>query len=119
MGGVDGDLIISTAFIDFGSVNVGSTAQVAVTLTNTGGDDYIPHMFGGAPPTNEFNASQNCQLVTLPAGGSCMVTYTFSPGAVGTYTDSSNFTVSETDNQSDGEDFSVALTGIGLDPNAP
>jgi hypothetical protein len=116
---VDTDMAISTTAIDFGQVNVGSTAQAAVTLTNTGGDPFGPvNMFGGAPPTNEFNASQNCQGTTLPAGGSCMVNYTFSPGAAGTFNDSSNFTVSETPNQADGEDFSVSLTGVGFDPNA-
>jgi hypothetical protein len=119
VGAVDTDMAISTTAIDFGQVNVGSTAQASVTLTNTGGDPFGPvNMFGGAPPTNEFNASQNCQAQTLPAGGSCMVTYTFSPGSVGTFNDSSNFTVSESANQSDGEDFSVNLTGVGFDPNA-
>jgi hypothetical protein len=113
---VDTDIAISTTAIDFGQVNVGSTAQASVTLTNTGGDDFVPNMFGGAPPTNEFNASQNCQLVTLPAGGSCTITYTFSPASAGTFSDSSNFTVSETANQGEGEDFSVSLTGVGFVP---
>jgi hypothetical protein len=119
VGAVDTDIAISTTAIDFGQVNVGSTAQASVTLTNTGGDPFGPlNMSGGAPPTNEFNASQNCQGTTLPAGGSCMVSYSFSPGSVGTFNDSSNFTVSETQNQQDGEDFSVSLTGVGFDPNA-
>ena len=118
-GAVDTDIAISTTAIDFGQVNVGSTAQVSVTLTNTGGDPFGPiNMFGGAPPTAEFNASQNCQATTLPAGGSCMVNYSFSPGATGTFNDTSSFTVSETPNQADGEDFSVSLTGVGFDPNA-
>ena len=56
-------------------------AKASVTLTNTGGDPFGPiNIFGGAPPTAEFNASQNCQGTTLPAGGSCMVNYSFSPG---------------------------------------
>jgi hypothetical protein len=116
---VDTDIAISTTAIDFGQVNVGSTAQVSVTLTNTGGDPFGPiNMFGGAPPTNEFNASQNCQAKTLPAGGSCMVNYSFSPGAIGNFTDMSSFTVSETMSQSDGEDFTVTLAGAGVDPTA-
>jgi hypothetical protein len=116
---VDTDMAISTTAIDFGMVNVGSTASASVTLTNTGGDPFGPiNMFGGAPPTAEFNASQNCQGQTLPAGGSCQVTYSFSPGSTGTFNDSSSFTVSETASQADGEDFSVSLTGVGFDPNA-
>jgi hypothetical protein len=53
---------------------VGDTASSAVTVVNTGSDPFGPiNMFGGAPPTAEFNASQNCQAQTLPAGGSCQV----------------------------------------------
>jgi hypothetical protein len=109
---VDTDMAISTTAIDFGVVSIGSTAQVAVTLTNTGADPFGPiNMFGGAPPTNEFNASQNCQATTLPSGGSCQVNYSFTPTTDGTFTDSSNFTVSETMSQADGEDFAVTLAG--------
>jgi hypothetical protein len=116
---VDTDIAISTTAIDFGQVDVGSSATASVTLTNTGGDPFGPiNMFGGAPPSAEFNASQNCQATTLPAGGSCSVTYSFSPGATGPFNDTSSFTVSETASQSDGEDFSVSLTGTGFDPNA-
>jgi len=115
LSGVDTDLTASTAAIDFGAVAAGSTsASAPVILTNNGGDPFGPiNIFGGAPPTAEFNASQNCQATTLPAGGSCMVNFTFTPGAAGTYNDTSSFTVSETASQSDGEDFSVTLTGTG------
>jgi hypothetical protein len=110
---VDTDIAISSTAVHFGTVAVGGTKQVPVILTNTGGDSFTPHLFGGAPFTPEFNASQNCQLVPLPPGGSCQITYSFSPGAPGTYSDMSNFTVSESDSQVDGEDFSVSLTGRG------
>ncbi len=115
---VDTDMSINTTSIDFGQVNVGATSgQVAVTLTNTGGDPFGPiNIFGGAPPTAEFNASQTCQAQTLPAGGSCTVNYTFMPGSAGTFNDTSSFTISETSSQSDGEDFSVTLVGVGYDP---
>lgn len=112
---VETDMSISTTTIDFGTVAVGVAAPPqSVTLTNTGGDPFGPiNIFGGAPPTAEFNASQNCQAVTLPAGGSCTVNYTFTPSAGAPYNDTSSFTISETNSQSDGEDFSVSLTGAG------
>jgi hypothetical protein len=114
---VDTDIAVSATALDFGNVAPGSTAQMSVNLTNTGSDPFGPiNMFGGAPPTAEFNASQNCQATTLPAGGSCQVNYSFSPGAPGQYSDSSNFTVSETNNQADGEDFSISLTGTSGSP---
>ena len=120
MDAVDTDMTISSTSIDFGQVDVGSTGgPTSVTLTNTGGDPFGPiNIFGGAPPTAEFNASQNCQGTTLPAGGSCTVNFTFSPGAPGSFNDTSSFTISETNSQNDGEDFSVSLAGVGVDPNA-
>lgn len=110
---VDTDIAISTTAVDFGFVEVGDTKHVPVTLTNTGSDSFTPHMFGGAPPTPQFSAYQDCQLVPLPPGGSCQITYTFSPGARGTYSDRSDFWVSETDSQGDGEAFAVSLFGLG------
>jgi hypothetical protein len=87
---------------------------MAVTLTNTGGDPFGPiNIFGGAPPSAEFSGAQNCQGATLPAGGSCQVTYAFTPTGFAVFNDTSNFTISETANQAEGEDFVVQLTGTG------
>ena len=87
---------------------------ISVTLTNVGSSPFGPiNIFGGAPPSPAFNASQNCQGTTLPAGGSCTVNYTFSPTAAGYASDFSAFTISQTSSQSDGEDFTVAIYGCG------
>lgn len=84
--------------------------------SNTGGDPVGPlSMFGVAPPMPQFNYSQDCQGTTLAAGGSCMVSYTFSPTTPGFYVDFSSFTVGETASQTDGENFNVALFGCGDD----
>ena len=114
-GGVDTAIAIDTLEVDFGTVAVGSTGgPISVTLTNTGASPFGPiNIFGGAPPSPDFNASQNCQGTTLPAGGSCTVNYTFSPAAAGYASDFSSFTISQTSSQSDGENFSVALFGCG------
>ncbi len=88
---------------------------MAVTVTNTGGDPFGPiNLFGGAPPTTEFNASQSCQATTLPAGGNCQINFTFTPGGLDDYEDTSSFTISETASQSDGFDFIVTLRGCGV-----
>ncbi len=115
---VDTQMTIDTTNINFGSINVGNTSPpMSVTLTNSGSDSFGPiNIFGGAPPTPEFNASQNCQGTTLLPGGTCNVNYTFSPTAPGVFNDLSAFTVSETANQVDGEDFAVTLTGVGVNP---
>jgi Abnormal spindle-like microcephaly-assoc'd, ASPM-SPD-2-Hydin len=106
-----------TARIDFGAVDVGDSSTTSVTVTNTTGSPFGPiNIFSGAPATAEFNASQNCQGVTLPAQGTCSITYAFSPGAPGVFSDTSNFTISATNNQADGASFSVALSGAGVEP---
>lgn len=101
--------------VDFGDTPVGTTAPVvSVQVINTGTAPFGPlNIFGGAPPTAEFNAGQNCQGKTLPAGGSCQISYTFSPSTAGEFTDVSSFTISPTASQSDGEDFTVTLAGCG------
>jgi len=113
-GGVATDISISTLEVDFGNVANGTTREIPVTLTNTGANPFGPiNMFGGAPPTTNFNASQSCQGMTLAAGASCEVTYSLTPPAAGFYVDFSSFTISNTASQSDGEDFTVALFGCG------
>jgi hypothetical protein len=115
---VDTQMTIDTTTVNFGNVNVGNTASpISVTLTNSGSDSFGPiNMFGGAPFTPQFNASQSCQGITLAAGASCTVTYTFSPTGPSSFSDTSAFTISETSSQVDGEDFSVSLTGVGVNP---
>ena len=112
---VETALSVAPLSVDFGAVDVGVTVQAAVQVTNTSPSaSFTVHMFGGAPPSAEFNASQNCQLATLPPGGSCQITYTFTPAEPGRATDASNFTLSPTTSQDDGEDFSVSLEGCGI-----
>jgi hypothetical protein len=110
---VDTPIEASPLALDFGTVAAGTTAPpMTVEVTNTSTSPFGPiNIFGGAPPTPEFNASQTCQGTTLAGGASCQVNYTFSPGAPGQFSDSSNFTISQTMNQADGEDFSIALAG--------
>jgi len=112
---VDTQMTIDRTSIDFGSVKVGTTSPpISVTLTNSGSTAFGPiNIFGGAPPTPDYNASQNCQGTTLAAGASCTVNYTFTPSVAGLKTDTSAFTISKTSSQSDGEDFSVSLRGTG------
>jgi Bacterial Ig-like domain (group 3) len=100
---------------DCGAVAVGTTSpSMATVITNTSADPFGPlNIFGGAP-SPPFNASQNCQGATLAPGGTCNVSYTFSPSAPGVVNDTSTFTVSATGDQAAGEDFTVALTGCGV-----
>ena len=68
----------------FGSVPIGATGTLAVTITNTSGVAQTPNFAGGAPfDSTNFGGSQNCAGVALPAGGSCKFTYTFTPKTLG------------------------------------
>lgn len=109
---VDTPIAISTTAVDFGVIPVGTTAQVAVHLANTGTSPFGPiNLFGGEPPGPTFSTSQNCQGATLPPSGTCSIVYSLSSTVPGLFTDQSHFTVSQTVFQSDGEDFSVSLHG--------
>ena len=98
--------------LDFGSVDVGATASLPVTITNVSGVSQTPDYAGGAPiDADNFGGSQNCAGVTLTAGGSCAFTYTFSPATPGAH--SSNTTI-----QIDSESFQITMRGTGVEPMA-
>ena len=103
------------ATVDFGSVQIGTTASVPMIIVNGDATPFGPiNMFGGAPPKPEFNASQDCQGTTLAAGGFCTIFYTYTPSATGPASDTSDFTVSPTSSQGDGINFSIPLQGCGI-----
>jgi hypothetical protein len=111
---VETDIAIDKTLVDFGSW-VGHSPAMTVTLTNTGASAFGPiSMFGGSPLTDEFEASQNCQGMTLTPGASCNVSYFFNPSSPTAFTDTSTFTISPTSNQADGEEFTVHLIGRGV-----
>ena len=114
---VDTPIAINTTVLDFGEVTAGDTSlSINVTLTNTGGAAYGPiNIYGGAPPSAEFSASQNCQGNTLTPAASCNISYRFSPTGAGSFSDTSTFTVSDGP-QINGEDFAVTMTGVGVAP---
>lgn len=111
----DGPITVAPTTIFFGSVDAGNTSPtLAAVVTNTGGAPFGPlTMFGGAPSSAQFGASQNCQGTTLAPAASCQVGYTFTPSGPGSFSGSSSFTISPTTSQTDGFDFTIALSGCG------
>jgi hypothetical protein len=61
---------------------------------------------GGAPFTNNFNASQDCQGNTLAPGASCHMFYTFTPTSTGPLSDDST-------GDWNGQNFDIKLKGEG------
>ena len=94
----------------FGSVPLGATTTIAVTITNTSGVPQTPNFAGGAPldPTN-FGGSQTCAGVTLTPGGSCKFTYTFHPTTLGAKSSNTSFTINA-------ENFPITMSGTGISP---
>jgi hypothetical protein len=77
------------------------------------------NLFDGAPSTAEFGVFQNCNGLTVPAGGSCTISYTFSSSTSGVFEASSSFIISNTTDPADGEDFDVSLRGSAGNPGQP
>jgi hypothetical protein len=79
-------LSISPTSFDFGDVTDGTVApNQQVTITNVSGAPIV--MSGTGYSTGPFGGLQNCQGVTLDAGASCDIKYTFAPTSVGAQTD--------------------------------
>ncbi|TVP42131.1 MAG: choice-of-anchor D domain-containing protein [Gemmatimonadales bacterium] len=96
--------ITATSF-DFGEVEVGSSLQQNVVVTNTSTVAVTVAMAGGA--AGAFGGSQNCQGNTLAPGASCQIIYTFSPGAIGEVTSTTSGTVN-------GQPFAFSFRGVGI-----
>lgn len=95
--------------LSFGLVTVGTTAEIAVVVTNGGPGEMTPNYSGGAPIDPEaFGGSQNCAGITLAELGTCEFTYTFTPPAQGPYTSSTSIGV-------DALNFSITMSGCGTD----
>jgi hypothetical protein len=111
--GVAPNFIISPSALEFGEVIVSSTApSQSVKITNNTTVPVVMSGAGGAPPTGRFGGVQACQGLTLPPGGSCAMSFAFSPNATGSLSDASI-------GSWNGQSFNVALHGVGLAATLP
>lgn len=101
---------LSTNTLAFGSVAVGGSQQMQVSLTNNGN---VPLAVSGASIASgaDYGETDNCSGSLAAHGGSCTATVTFSPSQPG----SDNGTLHFSD---DLGTQSVSLTGSGLGPTA-
>ena len=100
---------IAQTSLKFGSTSVGSAAvpQLDLLLSNSGTVAFTGLSISGTNASS-FAASSNCPA-SLPAGASCTITVTFTPGTAGTL----SATLSVADSAS-GAPQTVALTGTGV-----
>ena len=102
---------LSTANLSFGSVAVGATSSLSLTLSNSG-SGVITGLALAA--TGDYTLSSPCGVTSLAGGASCSVTVTFAPTAIGTR--SGTLSVASSD---PGSPATVLLSGSGTTATAP
>jgi uncharacterized repeat protein (TIGR01451 family) len=115
--GLNSHLSLSPNPMNFGNVLVGQSSTMTLTFLNSGTDPaHITGVTPGGPDPGDFTLVQSsltCQggPPVVPAGSSCSVNITFTPGAVGAR--SATFTFPN--DSSDGPQ-TLTVTGNGTNP---
>jgi hypothetical protein len=99
-------LQVSPSSLDFGTLLLGNSAQLTLTLSNTG---TAPLRAVTLNASGDYAVASGCAVATLAAGTSCSVTVVFTPTALGTRT--GTLTVASTDLTAP---VPVPLTGIAI-----
>ena len=98
-----GDFTLTPTDLDFGSLAVGESSDIDVTVTNISAVEQTPAFAGGAPlDATNYSASQNCGGVTLAPAATCTFTYTFQPTVTGTLSTTTSIGI-------DGENIPIEL----------
>lgn len=106
--GVAPALAVTPTSLDLGSVALGSSASLSLTLRN-GGSVAVGQI--NFSVSGQFSVSTACGVATLAPASSCAVTITFSPAAAGVAT--GTLTISSDD---PGSPLLVPLSGVGVAP---
>jgi hypothetical protein len=81
--GAHGPIGISPKSLNFKKVAVGTPSTKTVTLTNDNPVGLVIDGIGIQGDAADYSASQNC-VETIPSGGTCQITVSFTPGSKGT-----------------------------------
>ncbi|SNS78129.1 Beta-propeller repeat-containing protein [Granulicella rosea] len=99
-------LLVAPGALAFGSLSLGQSTSLTVTLTNTGA---IPLRSLALSTTGDFSIAVPCGATSLAAGASCTVQVNFTPTVVGPRT--GVLTIVSTDS---GSPASIPLTGTAV-----
>jgi len=100
------DISVSPPQLSFGTLAVGQTATLSLTVTNTGSADLI--ISGVSSPALPFSITSNtCAYTTLEPSEACQLSIRFAPTAAGTY----NSSISINSNDPGTPTVTVNLTG--------
>ena len=119
--GLNSHLSLSPNPMNFGNVLLGQSSTLTLTFSNSGSDptQLTGATFGG-PNSGDFTLVQTSLTCptnpspSVPAGSSCSVSITFTPGAAG----ARSATLTIANNSSDGPQ-QLTLSGNGTSPAAP
>lgn len=107
------DISLAPSTLAFGSVTVGSTADLNLTITNVGGANLVLGPLASidalAAPFSLTAENDGCSNQALAPAGSCTATVRFAPSATGTFSDS--FDVPSSDSGTPVPTVSVNGTG--------
>jgi len=106
--GIQSELQIAPGALSFGSIATGSSANLALKLTNNGTAN-VSNL--ALAVTGDYAVTVPCQLTLLAPGQSCTVTITFTPTATGARNGSLTITSSDSSSPA-----TIPLTGTGV-PN--
>ncbi len=106
--GIQSHLQITPSALNFGSLAIGASANLTVTLVNTGTASVTNLSFA---ITGDYSITTPCATATLAPSSSCTATITFAPTALGSRTGALTITSSDTNSPA-----ILPLTGIGV-PN--
>jgi hypothetical protein len=106
------DITVTPSSVDFGSVQVNTTAEQLLTVINNGTLNLTLGgvTFGGANINQFSKSADKCSRKTLAPGASCTVDLRFKPTTAGVKT--GTFIIPS--NDPDENPFSVPLSGIGV-----
>jgi hypothetical protein len=104
--GIQSHLQITPGSLNFGSIAVGASANLSLTLANTGTAPLTSLAFN---ITGDYAITVPCTLTTLQPGATCPITVTFTPTTLG----SRSGTLTITSSDSTSPDI-VPLTGTGV-----
>lgn len=102
---------LSPTSLNYGNQDVGTTSPPqSVTVSNTGN---APLSVSSIVALGDFAQTNNCGS-SVVAGGSCSISVTFTPRAIGTR--NGTLTVTDNSNGVNGSQQTVSLSGTGINP---
>lgn len=106
--GAQSHLQVAPASLDFGSLALAASANLTITLSNTGNAPIANIVLA---TSGDYAITHPCAMTTLASGASCVVTLSFTPSVLGTRPGTFIIASSDTDSPT-----VVPLTGTGV-PN--